>query len=141
MRFGPGNTAGRIFKPGNEYRWPEGTSGNPRGITHTQLRFRELYVEALVGGTDEELRARASELAELAWRAARKGEPWAYQEIRAVVAPYFGADPRMTGETPGEPLTVIVQYVEKQMVVTGAQPLGLSGGAIAALPEGPGGVE
>jgi hypothetical protein len=31
-------------------------------------------------------------------------------------------DPRAAGEIPGAPLTVIVQYVEKQAIVAGARP-------------------
>ena len=90
-QFKPRNTYGRPFKPGHPYRWQPGQSGNPRGVTKTQAQFRELYVQALAGASDEELTARAQELANLAWAAARKGEPWAYQEIRGQLAPLIAA--------------------------------------------------
>lgn len=81
----------KILRPGHRWRWPPGVSGNPQGVTKTQQRFRELYVLALAGGSDEELEARAQELADIAWKAARKGESWAYQEIRGQLAPLIAA--------------------------------------------------
>jgi hypothetical protein len=90
----PGQSAcpAKILRPGHQYRWPPGTSGNPRGVTKTQARFRELFVEALAGGgSDDELRARAQELSDLAWKAARAGEPWGFQEIRGQLAPLIAA--------------------------------------------------
>jgi len=43
------------------------------------------------GGSDAEVAARAQELADLAWKAARAGEPWAFQEIRGQLAPLIAA--------------------------------------------------
>jgi hypothetical protein len=52
-------------------RWTKGQSGNPRG----RPRRGYTFTDALrAKGTPEEL-------AEVAWKAARKGEPWAIQMI------------------------------------------------------------
>jgi uncharacterized protein DUF5681 len=52
-------------------RWTKGQSGNPRG----RPRRGSTFSEALrAKGTPEEL-------AELAWKAARNGEPWAIQTL------------------------------------------------------------
>src|SRR5664279_809254 len=91
-QFQPGNHSGREFQPGNPHRWPRGISGSAGGISTIRRRFHEAYAEALAGGGGEaELRERAQELADLAWKAARKGESWAYGEIRGQLAPLIAA--------------------------------------------------
>ena len=52
-------------------RWMKGQSGNPKG----RPKHGQTFSDAL------HAKGTAEELAELAWRAARAGEPWAIQMI------------------------------------------------------------
>jgi len=73
------------FKPGvsgNETaKWKPGQSGNPAGKSKWRVQFEEAFNEALItqGGPEE--------AAELLWKAARAGEPWAIQELCRRFAP------------------------------------------------------
>lgn len=80
-RFQLGNKVGRIFKPGNEHRWPAGTSGNPAGGSRSRREFERAFYSALIGeGT-------AEEAAQLLWGCARAKEPWAVQLLLQRLAP------------------------------------------------------
>lgn len=84
----PRRNTDAILRPGHAKRWMPGQSGNPRGTTATRAKFQECYVQCLAGGQgDEELLARAKELSDLAWKAARAGESWGFQEVRGQLAP------------------------------------------------------
>jgi len=80
-RFKPGNRVGKIFEPGNKHRWPEGTSGNPPGVSRARREFEMAFYAALIGeGT-------AEEAAQLLWGCARAKEPWAIQLLLQRLAP------------------------------------------------------
>ena len=75
-----GNSATR-FKPGNQYRFQPGQSGNAAGIARSRLAFEEAFYAALLG------HGSAEEVADPLWDAARKREPWAIQAILQRLAP------------------------------------------------------
>jgi hypothetical protein len=89
-------------------------------------------IAAPVLGEMRKLNARALRI--LGDAEAAKDRPTALNAIREcrrnleLIARLTGElDPRTAGETPGAPLTVIVQYVEKQAIVANGQPQ-LTGG-------------
>jgi hypothetical protein len=86
MKFRPGISGcpERRFKPGHPYRWQPGQSGNPSGKSSLQTEFERALADALAGEKPAE---RASELAELVWKSARAGEPWAVQMLMQRLAP------------------------------------------------------
>jgi hypothetical protein len=73
------------FKPGvsgNEAaKWRPGQSGNPAGKSKLRLQFEEDFNQALVTQGSPE------EAAQLLWKAARKREAWAIQELCRRFAP------------------------------------------------------
>jgi len=101
----PRRNVSQTFKPGHQYRWQPGQSGNPSGLPAGLLAFEAKFAEALAGeGTPEEL-------AKMIWAAARKGESWAVLKL----AERFEW-PRSEGAGDGE-LTIKVIYVERNNVV------------------------
>lgn len=76
------------FKPGESgcpsTMWPKGQSGNPVGKSRARRQFEEALADALAGPDPA---ARAQELADLLWTAARKGEAWAITLLLARLAP------------------------------------------------------
>jgi Family of unknown function (DUF5681) len=73
------------FKPGisgNETaKWKPGQSGNPAGKSKRRAQFEEAFNEALITQGSPE------EAVKLLWETARKGEPWAIQELCRRFAP------------------------------------------------------
>jgi len=73
------------FKPGvsgNETaKWKPGRSGNPAGKSKRRAQFEEAFNEALITEGSPE------EAVKFLWEAARKGEPWAIQELCRRFAP------------------------------------------------------
>jgi Family of unknown function (DUF5681) len=73
------------FKPGisgNETaKWKPGQSGNPAGKSKRRAQFEEAFNEALITEGSPE------EAVKLLWEIARKGEPWAIQELCRRFAP------------------------------------------------------
>jgi len=73
------------FKPGvsgNEAtKWKPGQSGNPAGKSKLRLQFIENFNQALITQGSPE------EAAQLLWQAARRGEPWAIQDVCRRFAP------------------------------------------------------
>jgi hypothetical protein len=95
----------QIFKPGHQYRWQPGQSGNPSGLPAALVAFQEAFAAALAGeGTPEEL-------AQMIWAAARKGESWAVLKL----AERFEWQ-RAEAEGEAE-LVVKVVYVDRNNVV------------------------
>jgi hypothetical protein len=80
--------AGGKFLTGHDVgvntRWQPGQSGNPLGKPARQVQFDQALADALTGDDPE---ARANELAELVWKSARAGEPWAVQMLFARLSP------------------------------------------------------
>jgi hypothetical protein len=66
-RFPPRKRDRKIIMP----RWTKGRSGNPKGRPKRGHSFSDAL----------DAKGTAEELAELAWKAARAGEPWAIQMI------------------------------------------------------------
>lgn len=69
---------------GKATQFQAGRSGNPGGKTKRQAQFEAALADALVS---EDPAARAAELAEITWTAARKSEPWAVQLLFNRLAP------------------------------------------------------
>jgi len=81
----PGNPAWKRGQSANPARqWQAGQSGNPAGKPHLRVVFERELADALAG---DDPPVRAQELADIAWKAARKGEPWAVQLLFARLAP------------------------------------------------------
>src|SRR5437899_1187589 len=74
---------GKPFQPGNRFgqKFQPGQSGNPAGIPRTRLEFERAFNEALITHGSPE------EAAQLLWKAARAGEPWAIQNLCQRFAP------------------------------------------------------
>jgi hypothetical protein len=72
------------LKPGNPHRWQRGQSGNPAGRSKAKVQFDRMLADALMSPDPE---ARAQELSDLIWKAARDGEPWAVQLLFQRLAP------------------------------------------------------
>ena len=68
-RFQPGASGSEATK------WRPGQSGNPSGRSKLRINFERVFTDALlnIGSPDE--------AAQLLWSAARKGEPWAIQNL------------------------------------------------------------
>ena len=133
------------FNPGNCFGFQPGQSGNPRGVSETRDRFRAAYVVALAGGGgDAEVAARAQELADLAWSAARKGEAWAYAEIRGQLAPLIAAAELRIGRTEPDDGIDFGKLSDEQLaqlaaiLETAGHPGVIDIGMVAQLPEGGG---
>jgi hypothetical protein len=73
VRSGPQKKEKRITMP----RWSKGQSGNPKGRPKRGRTFSDAL----------DAKGTAEELAELAWTAARNGEPWAIQMIYTRLEP------------------------------------------------------
>jgi hypothetical protein len=73
------------FKPGisgnDAAKWRPGQSGNPAGKSRRRTQFEEAFNEALTTEGSPE------EAGKLLWDAARRGEPWAIQELCRRFAP------------------------------------------------------
>jgi hypothetical protein len=73
------------FQPGvsgnDAAKWRPGQSGNPAGKSRLRTQFEEAFNEAL---TTE---GSPQEASKLLWAAARRGEPWAVQEVCRRFAP------------------------------------------------------
>ncbi len=76
------------FRPGKSgnpsTQFQPGQSGNPHGRSKLQREFDEALTQALI--TENPVQ-RAQELAEIAWKAARKGEAWAVNLLFARLSP------------------------------------------------------
>src|SRR5690242_15337728 len=70
-----------MFKPGHEYRWRPGQSGNPTGIPRSRREFETAFYSALVGEGSPE------EAVRLLWAWARNKEPWVVQLLLQRLAP------------------------------------------------------
>src|SRR5262249_56447353 len=69
------------FQPGNPHRWNAGQSGNPAGKSKLRATFEQSFNEALITQGSPE------EASQMLWEAARRGEPWAIQELCRRFAP------------------------------------------------------
>ncbi len=69
---------------GKSTQWTPGKSGNPGGKTRKQAQFEAALADALIG--DDPV-ARAQELSDVVWKAARQSEPWAVQLLFHRLAP------------------------------------------------------
>jgi hypothetical protein len=126
-RFLPGESGNpeTMFKAGNPNRFPSGVSGNPAGKPRSRVQFEEALVRAIVNHGSPE------ECAELLWKAARDGEPWAIQNL---LVRFWPTSQTLKIETPNANQydfsrlsTEQIRELER-LLKTAAQPRQLEGG-------------